>query len=66
MQGARDEEEHEVLYVGCLAVEIEPDDQEVSYCHCQVLRAAPQQFRTTTTPLVAKQSGQQPTTLVVK
>lgn len=38
-QGGIDEEEHEVLYVGCLPVEIDPNEQEVtvgqySYLHC--------------------------------
>lgn len=30
MQAGIDEEEHEVLSVGCLSVEIEPQEQEVS------------------------------------
>ena len=34
MQGGIDEEEHEVLYVGCLPVEIEPNEQEVTWKSC--------------------------------
>ena len=40
IQGGIDEEEHEVLYVGCLPVEIDPNEQEVTFGRYSILHQA--------------------------